>query len=83
MSGEKSKRPWPWDVMEWVADSYHDSYLGAPFDEAAWVEPRLKQRVLRGGAWNSLPARVRCAARIGDDAEACSAYYGFRVLREL
>jgi formylglycine-generating enzyme required for sulfatase activity len=51
------------NLWEWTLDWYHDSYVGAPIDGTARIEPRGQTRVMRGGAlsydafWNRATAR--------------------------
>lgn len=53
------KRPNPFglhdvhgNVWEWVEDSYHKNYEGAPTDGSAWqADGNNGDRVMRGGAW--------------------------------
>jgi formylglycine-generating enzyme required for sulfatase activity len=71
------------NVSEWVQDCWHDSYLRAPRDGSAWVNPGCGVRVVRGGSWGSSPSQVRSAYRQGADASVRSGRVGFRVLREL
>lgn len=71
------------NVSEWVQDCWHDSYLRAPRDGSAWVNPGCGSRVVRGGSWGSSPEQVRSAYRQGADASVRSGRVGFRVLREL
>ncbi|WP_445146910.1 SUMF1/EgtB/PvdO family nonheme iron enzyme [Dyella sp. Tek66A03] len=71
------------NVSEWVQDCWHDSYLRAPRDGGAWVNPGCNVRVVRGGSWGSSPEQVRSAYRQGADAGVRSGRVGFRVLREL
>jgi formylglycine-generating enzyme required for sulfatase activity len=71
------------NVSEWVQDCWHDSYLRAPRDGGAWVNPGCGSRVVRGGSWGSSPEQVRSAYRQGADANVRSGRVGFRVLREL
>lgn len=52
------------NVWEWVEDSYHDNYNGAPIDGSAWLGDSEK-RVLRGGSWESGLHGVRSAKRDG------------------
>ena len=70
------------NVWEWVEDSYHDNYQGAPVDGSAWKGDD-KKRVLRGGSWYDAPRFVRAAGR--DKAVPASRYdnIGFRVARML
>lgn len=71
------------NASEWVQDCWHDSYLRAPRDGSAWVNPGCGLRVVRGGSWGSSPDQVRSAYRQGADATVRSGRVGFRVLREL
>ena len=70
------------NVWEWVEDSYHADYNGAPADGSVWQGDGAN-RVLRGGSWIVSP-------RVGRDArrnwyEPGSSYYnlGFRLARML
>ena len=52
------------NVWEWVADTYHENYKGAPNDGSIWG--RLgdgKTKVLRGGSWYADPDVCRSAYR--------------------
>jgi len=71
------------NVSEWVLDCWHDSYVRAPADGSAWVNPGCSTRVVRGGSWGSSPDQVRSAYRQGADGSVRSGRVGFRVLREL
>ena len=70
------------NVWEWVEDSYHDNYQGAPVDGSAW-KGNGNKRVLRGGSWYDAPQFVRAAGR--DKAVPASRYdnIGFRIARVL
>lgn len=70
------------NVWEWVEDSYHKNYQGAPADGSAWLNED-KNHVLRGGSWYDAPRYVRSAGR--DKAAATRRYdnIGFRVARML
>ena len=50
------------NVCEWVADVWHPSYLGAPAEGSIW-NGHGELRVVRGGAWNSIPRLIRCSHR--------------------
>jgi formylglycine-generating enzyme required for sulfatase activity len=71
------------NVSEWVQDCWHDSYLRAPRDGTAWVNPGCGSRVVRGGSWGSSPDQVRSAYRQGAETGVRSGRVGFRVAREL
>ncbi|MDD2913791.1 MAG: formylglycine-generating enzyme family protein [Gallionella sp.] len=70
------------NVWEWVEDSNHESYNGAPADGSAWLGDGV-ERMLRGGSWNFEAPFVRAAFRIGARAEFRSSSFGFRVARTL
>ncbi len=71
------------NVMEWVQDCWHDSYVRAPGDGSAWVNPGCGRRVIRGASWSSTPAMSRSAFRISSQETATDARVGFRVARDL
>lgn len=71
------------NVWEWVEDSYHDTYKGAPTDGSAWPGDAMKS-VLRGGSWvvsdtDSLRATIRGFGEPGFR----NVNIGFRVARTL
>jgi formylglycine-generating enzyme required for sulfatase activity len=71
------------NVAEWVTDCWHDSYIRAPADGSAWVNPGCQQRVVRGGYWASSPDQTRSAHRFSANASARDARVGFRIARDL
>jgi formylglycine-generating enzyme required for sulfatase activity len=71
------------NASEWVEDCWHDNYVRAPRDSAAWVNPGCERRVIRGGSWGSDPDQVRSAFRIAAPPVTRSARVGFRVARDL
>lgn len=77
------------NIWEWTADCWHPSYVGAPTDGSAWVEPGCTRHVIRGGSWNNVPVFVRSAARVGADDDGpgqrfdYSTLAGFRLARDL
>jgi formylglycine-generating enzyme required for sulfatase activity len=80
--------PNPWglyqvhgNVMEWVEDCWNDGYQGAPTDGSAWTSGNCNRRVLRGGAWDSLPQFLRSADRRWDITVRRFIIIGFRVGR--
>ncbi len=77
------------NVLEWCEDFYHDNvhnnyyyrgYLGAPTDGSAWTTNGGTDRVLRGGAWDSLPEHCRAAFRSRTEPFRGSDPVGFRVV---
>jgi len=69
------------NVWEWVEDSYHGNYNGAPVDGSAWVGD-TGRHILRGGAWSSKPQETRASQR-GKNEPANRGSVGFRVVRVL
>ena len=64
------RRPNPWgledmlgNVNEWCADTWHDSYEGAPTDGSPWIDEQSTIRVVRGGSWFNDARYVRSACR--------------------
>lgn len=83
--------PNPWglhdmhgNVWEWVQDTMHENYEGAPLDGSAWEEGGDRvRRILRGGCWLYNPRYLRSALRNGFSAVMSNDIVGFRVAREL
>ncbi len=83
--------PNPWglyqvhgNVWNWVEDCWRDNYEGAPANGSAWTIAECKQRVLRGGSWQSDPSLLRAARRLLVNLpKGRSSDYGFRVARTL
>ncbi len=71
------------NVMQLVADCWHESYNGAPADGSAWDKEDCSQRTTRGGSWSSPPGFIRSADRIWIPATARVAFIGFRVARDM
>lgn len=71
------------NVSEWTADCWHDTYLRAPRDGSAWMNPGCSTHVVRGGSWGSSPDQVRSAYRQGADGSVRSGRVGFRIVRAL
>jgi formylglycine-generating enzyme required for sulfatase activity len=70
------------NVWEWVEDTYHDNYSGAPDDGSAWLEDDA-MHVLRGGAWNGNPRTEHATVRVMSSAENRIKICGFRIARSL
>ena len=71
------------NVMEWLEDCWHDSYVRAPDDGTAWVNPGCERRMIRGASWSSTPAMSRSAFRLSSREDSTDARVGFRVARDL
>jgi formylglycine-generating enzyme required for sulfatase activity len=53
------------NVWEWVADSWHDNYKGAPSDGGVWAEGEDQPNCpVRGGSLYRTPEECRCANRL-------------------
>lgn len=70
------------NVYEWVADCYHQSYRGAASDGSAREMPDCKQRVVRGGSFNSPASTMRSHARNRFSPDARTDMLGFRIARD-
>jgi len=71
------------NVMEWVQDCWHDSFVRAPDDGSAWVNPGCERRVIKGASWSSTPPMSRSAFRISSSTNSTDMRVGFRVARDL
>jgi formylglycine-generating enzyme required for sulfatase activity len=67
------------NVWEWVEDSYHDNYNGAPADGSAWQGDGTL-RVPRGGSWSYAQ---HAAKRSGSEPDFRFGTIGFRLARSL
>ncbi len=88
--GSFSANPWGiyqmlGNVWECCADFWHETYAGdGPTDGRAWEAGTQRGlRVLRGGAWDSLPEDVRAASRFAYPTAPRNSILGFRVARTL
>lgn len=71
------------NVAEWTMDCWHDSYIRAPLNGTAWVNPGCEYRVVRGGYWASSPVQARSAYRMKASPSGRGARIGFRIARDL
>ena len=71
------------NVWEWVQDSYHASYHGAPADGSAWEVPVGAVRVVRGSSWYDVAGSARSALRGNHDPGHRYNALGFRPARRL
>jgi hypothetical protein len=73
------------NVWEWCADTWHDSYEGAPTNGSAWVhpdsDPGAAYRVIRGGSWFDVARSVRAACRRLINPSRRNDFIGFRCAR--
>jgi formylglycine-generating enzyme required for sulfatase activity len=70
------------NAWEWVEDTYHSNYRGAPRDGRAWYQitggASEPERVLRGGSFANLPAKLRVSQRDHRPPESPFRTTGFR-----
>ena len=73
------------NLWEWCADSWHDSYEGAPRDGRVWEKgffAKLFGRLsLRGGSWGDGASWMRSAYRLDGGPTDRDGLLGFRVSR--
>ena len=70
------------NVREWTQDCWNESYSGAPTDGSAWLRGNCGRRVLRGGSWGDIPARLASAYRDGNGAANRKFDSGFRLAQD-
>lgn len=70
------------NAAEWVADLYHRDYRGAPQSGRPWNQltggPVELRRVIRGGSYDSPPARLRVSFRDSRPPDTWHRSLGFR-----
>jgi formylglycine-generating enzyme required for sulfatase activity len=71
------------NVAEWVSDCWHETYIRAPADGTAWINPGCGYRVVRGAYWASSPHQARSAFRLSAKPDTTGARVGFRIARDL
>jgi len=68
------------NVWEWMDDTWHDGYKGAPSDGSAWLGGAA-DRVVRGGSWLGDARTVRAACRSQLVPASRGDIFGFRCAR--
>jgi formylglycine-generating enzyme required for sulfatase activity len=75
------------NVFQWIEDSYHLNYIGAPVDGSAWtggIYAQIGKGSVRGGSWAYPPDLTRSASRSGMPTEDYIINnVGFRVAKTL
>jgi formylglycine-generating enzyme required for sulfatase activity len=72
------------NVWTWLEDCYHDDYVGAPTDAAAWTGGcEQGRRAVRGGGWDSYDYNTRIANRDRMSIGTRINDFGLRVARTL
>ena len=66
------------NIWEWCADTYQESYVGAPDDGSAWTVDKRTRHILRGGSWLVNPLNCRSAKRIRLAPDVDGNNFGFR-----
>jgi formylglycine-generating enzyme required for sulfatase activity len=71
------------NVWEWVADCYHENYIGAAADGSAWMSGNCGRHMIRGGSWQAPQRTLRSEFRhYGTEIDRWDDR-GFRVARTL
>jgi len=70
------------NVMEWVEDCYHPSYVGAPADGRPWEDATCASRVARSGAFNKPAESMRGTSRHRFAPDTRIDMIGFRIARD-
>ena len=70
------------NVWEWVQDCVNDNYEGAPSDGSAWEGGNCEARIIRGGAWSTIPLGLRSAARGAAARSGRFTDLGFRLVQD-
>lgn len=71
------------NVMEWVMDCWHDSYIRAPVDGSSWTNLGCENHVIRGGSWSSALNEFTSSHRFIAKANFTDARLGFRIAVDL
>lgn len=72
------------NTYEWVADCWHDSYVGAPNDGSAWMDEKdCDIHQIRGNDWIEPPIFSRSGNRNERYSEILGDWLSFRVVRDL
>ncbi len=69
------------NVFEWMADSYHDDYTGAPVDGSPWNADVPRFRSTRGGSWDLDSGHSTTRLRRPFPPEQALDFVGFRLVR--
>ena len=70
------------NVWEWVQDSWHKSYYGAPTDGSVW-EGNTSVKVIRGCSWTSTDKHCQIKKRGYMNMETRTNSIGFRLVKEI
>lgn len=84
--GKKTANAWglfdmSGNAREWVLDSFHSNYSGAPTDGSEW-KGNSPEKVLRGGSWDDASGAITSTHRHTSNSDQNSSTIGgFRVVR--
>jgi formylglycine-generating enzyme required for sulfatase activity len=68
------------NVFNWTEDCFAESYANAPRDGTAFISKDCEKRVIRGGAWYTVPRHMRSAYREAFGPET-PGFIGVRLVR--
>lgn len=68
------------NVHEWIQDTWHSDYTGAPTDGSAWETGEFTRRVFRGGSWYSPSNVLRSSTRGHISVNYRNDSFGFRIV---
>jgi formylglycine-generating enzyme required for sulfatase activity len=71
------------NVEQWTEDCWHNDYKGAPQESQAWLSGDCKERVVRGGSWESIPRGLMSSNRFLYELAYRDSRTGFRLARDL
>jgi formylglycine-generating enzyme required for sulfatase activity len=72
------------NVWEWCMDHWHNTYMSAPSNGQAWIDPKSSIRLIRGGSWSSEPQLCTSYYRYShNESDNLANDVGFRVVRLL
>ncbi len=71
------------NVFEWCEDYRHTSYVGAPTDGTAWLDPPDVSRIVRGGGFHSPAGAMKSATRNYTTPTSGHAGVGVRCVRHM
>lgn len=71
------------NAREWVRDCWHNTFDDAPETSEARITGACKERVIRGGSWDSKPSLVASTWRGRLPATHRDFLYGLRIARDL
>ena len=71
------------NVWEWVEDCWQETYDATPRDGSPTKDGDCNRRVMRGGAWSSMPVKIRPAYHDAYPPDDRGEFIGFRIARTM